>query len=120
MKGDYPDFKALYAHEELAEHFLLSPHERLLISQLRGDLNRHGAAVLLKSLSYLGYFPDNLDGVPPEIKEFIAKQFNLLWDISTDYPTGERTRCYHLALIHKSLRWRFPTVPPPSAPGDRC
>jgi len=64
MKGDYPHFRALYAHEELVEHFLLAPHERLLISQLRGDVNRHGAAVLLKSLSYLGYFPDNLDCVP--------------------------------------------------------
>jgi hypothetical protein len=49
LKGDYPHFKALYAHEELAEHFLLTPPERLLISQLRGDLNRQGAAVLLKS-----------------------------------------------------------------------
>src|SRR5688572_25374430 len=60
MKGDYPHFKALYAHEELAEHLLLTPHERLLISQLRGDVNRHGAAVLLKSLSYLKALADKL------------------------------------------------------------
>ncbi len=82
MKGDYPHFKALYAHEELVELFLLTPPERLLISQLRGDVNRHGAAVLLKSLSCLGYFPDNLADVPPEIKEFVAKQLDLLWDIN--------------------------------------
>ncbi len=110
MKGDYPRFKALYAHEELVAHFLLTPHERSLISQLRGDVNRHGAAVLLKSLSCLGYFPDHLADVPPEIKEFVAKQLDLLWDISAEYPTDERTRRYHLALIRKYLGWRFPTA----------
>jgi hypothetical protein len=31
MKGDYPRFKASYAHEELVEHFLLSPAERTLV-----------------------------------------------------------------------------------------
>ena len=110
MKGDYPHFRAGYGHEELVEHFLLTPDERSLISPLRGDVNRHGAAVLLKSLSYLGYFPDNLDAVPPEIKEFIAKQLDLLWDISVEYPTDERTRRYHLALLRKALGWRFPTA----------
>ena len=57
MKGDYPRFKATYTHEELVEHFLLSPAERALVDTCHGDANRHGVAVLLKAVQYLGYFP---------------------------------------------------------------
>jgi hypothetical protein len=35
MKGDDPRFKATYAHEELVEHFLLSPGEQVLIDTCR-------------------------------------------------------------------------------------
>jgi hypothetical protein len=34
MTGDYPCFKASYAHEELVEHFLLSPAEHTLVALL--------------------------------------------------------------------------------------
>jgi len=57
MKGDYPRFRTSYSHDELVEHFLLTPAEQHLIAQCRGDVNRHGVAVLLTSLRYLGYFP---------------------------------------------------------------
>jgi hypothetical protein len=53
MKGDYPRFRALYSHDDLVEHFLLTPDEQRLIAQCRGDVNRHGVAVLLTSLRYL-------------------------------------------------------------------
>jgi hypothetical protein len=82
MKGDYPRFRAAYSHEELAEQFLLTPTDLELISQCRGDINRHGMAVLLKSLFYLGYFPDSLRAIPSEVREFIAKQLGALWDPS--------------------------------------
>ena len=64
MTGDYPRFKAAYTHEELVEHFLLSPAEHTLVETCRGDVNRHGVAVLLKAVQYLGYFPDDLQQVP--------------------------------------------------------
>ena len=47
MKGDYPCFKAAYVHEELAEHFLLSPAEHALVETCHGETNRHSVAVLL-------------------------------------------------------------------------
>ena len=50
MKGDYPRFKAAYTQDELIEHFLLTPAERALVDTCRGDMNRHGVAVLLKGL----------------------------------------------------------------------
>jgi hypothetical protein len=77
MKGDYPRFRAAYSHEELAEQFLLTPTDLELISQCRGDINRHGIAVLLKSLLYLGYFPNSLRAIPSELREFIAKQLGV-------------------------------------------
>ena len=59
MQGDYPRFKTTYTHDELVEHFLLSPAERTLIDTCYGDANRHGVAVLLKTVQHLGYFPDS-------------------------------------------------------------
>ncbi len=47
MKGDYPCFKATYHHDELVEHFLLTPVERALVDTCYGDANRYGVAVLL-------------------------------------------------------------------------
>jgi hypothetical protein len=59
MTGDYPSLKATYAHEELVEHFLLSPAKRTLLDTCHGDVNRHGIAVLLKAAQYLDYFPND-------------------------------------------------------------
>jgi hypothetical protein len=109
MKGDYPRFKATYTHEELVEYFLLSPAERALIDSCRGDVNRHGVAVLLKSVQYLGYFPDDLSQVPQEVRTFIAHQLQLLWDHTAHYPRHHSTRDVHFALIRQHIGWRFPT-----------
>jgi TnpA family transposase len=65
---------------------------------------------LLKSLLYLGYFPNSLRAIPSEVREFIAKQLGALWDPSGHYPADERTRRYHIALIRKHIGWRFPTA----------
>lgn len=99
MKGDYPRFRAAYEREELAAHFHLTASDLELIGQCRGDVNRQGVAVLLKSLGHLGYFPDDLHEAPREVKEYLAGQLNLLWDYTEHYPADERTRRYHLALI---------------------
>ena len=74
MTGDYPSFRATYAHEELVEHFLLSPAERALVDTCHGDVNRHGMAVLLKTVQYLGCFPDDLQQMPEAVRTFIAHQ----------------------------------------------
>jgi hypothetical protein len=109
MAGDYPRFKASYTHEELVEHFLLSPAEHALIATCRGDVNRHGAAVLLKAVQYLGYFPDDLRQVPETVRTFIAHQLQLLWDHTADYPRHPSTRDVHVALIRQHTGLRFPT-----------
>ena len=50
MKGDYPGCKGTYTDEELAEHVLLTSAEHALVETCRGDVKRHGVAVLLKAL----------------------------------------------------------------------
>jgi hypothetical protein len=67
MQGDYPCFNATYIHEELVEHFLLTPADRAVVNTCRGEANRHGVAVLLKSVQYLGYFPDSLGQAPEAV-----------------------------------------------------
>ena len=110
MTGDYPRFKATYTHDELVEHFLLSPAERALVDSCRGAANRHGVAVLLKAVQYLGYFPDTLQHVPEAVRLFIAHQLQLLWDHTAAYPWQSRSHDTHLALIRQHLDWRFPTA----------
>lgn len=48
--------------------------------------------------------------MPVEAKEFVAKQLNLLWEPSAQYPADERTQRYHLSLIRQHTGWRFPTA----------
>ena len=108
MKGDYPRFKVTYTHEELVEHFLLTPAERTLVDTCRGEANRHGVAVLLKAVQYLGYFPDELPQVPVVVRTFIAHQLQLLWDHAdisapSQYPrcpSGLDSAAYGLPLSH--------------------
>jgi len=40
MSGAYPHFKPSYTHEELLEHFLLTPADLQLILACRGETNR--------------------------------------------------------------------------------
>lgn len=109
MNGDYPHFKATYAHEELVEHFLLTPAECALIDTCRGEVHRHAVAVLLKAVQYLGYFPNDLQQVPSAVKTFLAHQLGLLWDRPADYPWRSGTHDAHLVLIRQYTGYRFPT-----------
>jgi len=110
MKGDYPRFQESYSHEELIEHFLMDEEEREFIAQFRGDANRHGAALLLKSVEHLGYFPRQANEIPTVVKIFIAKQLNLTGDLSIQYLWASRTRGDHLAWIRQQTGFRFPAA----------
>ena len=45
----YPQFRSSYSHEEMVEHFLLTPAELQLVLTCRGDANRCGMARLAMS-----------------------------------------------------------------------
>jgi len=108
MKGDYPQFQKSYSHEELIEHFMLNEAEREFIVQFRGEDKRHGAAILLKSLQHLGYFPREVSGIPIEVRLFIAEKLGLSGDLSMQYPWDSRTLGYHLASIRQYTGFQFP------------
>ena len=110
MSGVYPYFKPRYTHEELVEHFLLTPADLQLVLTCRGDANRCGMAFQLKALTYLGYVPEKLDRMPGVVRSFIAGQLGLLWDSCDEYPWDGRTRDQHLFLIRQHTGWRFPTA----------
>lgn len=110
MKGDYPRFRASYQHEELVEHFFLHTTELEFAQGFRGDVNRNAVAVLLKSLLYLGYFPESLVQVPESVRTFIANQLSLLWDHTPLYRWQSGTKDHHLSLIRKYTGWCFPTA----------
>jgi hypothetical protein len=46
----------------------------------RGEVKHCGMALLLKALTYLGYVPDRLQGIPDEVRTFVAGQLGLMWD----------------------------------------
>jgi hypothetical protein len=73
----YPSFQPSYSHEDLVEHFLLAPSELELVLQCRGDANRCGMALLLKTLPHLGYVPGRLDEIPPAVRDFVARQIGV-------------------------------------------
>jgi len=106
----YPQFRSSYSHEEMVEHFLLTPAELQLVLTCRGDANRCGMALLLKTISHLGYVPDPLPKIPEEVRAFVAAQLGLLWDSSESYSWHGSTLDYHLAQIRQHSGWRFPTA----------
>jgi hypothetical protein len=79
------------------------------VETCHGDANRHSVAVLLKTVQHLGYFPDDLQQVPPAVRTFIAQRLQLLRDRTAEYPWHSSTRHRYLALIRQQLGWRFPT-----------
>ena len=51
----YPQFRSSYSHEEMIEHFLLTPAELQLVLTCRGDANRCGMASLAMSTPHFGF-----------------------------------------------------------------
>jgi hypothetical protein len=106
----YPGFQSSYTQEELIEHFLLTPAEIALVLSCRGDANRCGMALLLKTLPYLGYVPNGVAQIPPAVRTFVAGQLGLLWDQSEQYAWDGRTRDQHLFLIRQHTGWHPATA----------
>jgi hypothetical protein len=102
---NYPSFQSSYSHEDLVEHFLLTPGEVELVLKCRGDANRCGMALLLKTLPHLGYVPDRLNDIPLEVREFVAGQLGLLWGCSESCPWHSTTFDHHLAQVRESTGW---------------
>jgi hypothetical protein len=60
----------------------LAPVELQLVLACRDDPHGCGMALLLKTLSPIGYVPDAMPRIPGEVRSFVAGQLGLLWDPS--------------------------------------
>jgi len=79
----------------------------MFVEECRGEANRLGFALLLKSLQHLGYFPEKPEEIPYSVKVFIAKQLKVPEQALVDYAWSSRTRDNHLALIREETGFRF-------------
>lgn len=110
MKADYPRFNALYFHEELTEHFSLAAAEHRFLRRFRGKANRFTAALMLKSLGYLGYFPKRSREIPIAIRRFVGQQLGDPQLIDVPGVVAQRSRVRQWADIRAFTGWRPATT----------
>ena len=68
MANAYPQFRSSYSHEEMVEHFVLTPAELQLVLTCRGDVNVVGWRCSLKTFSHVGYVPGQMPQIPKEVR----------------------------------------------------
>lgn len=110
IKNLYPRFEESYQEDELIEHFWITNDEIIFVETFRNEVNRQAAAILLKSLDHLGYFPDSFDQVPEQVKLFIARQLNSLWELTNDYDWLSSAKDRHCSLIREFGGWNPSTA----------
>jgi hypothetical protein len=84
---------------DLLAFFTLSDDELELIGDRRGDHNRLGFGLQLKTLPYLGFVPDDLASAPPRVVSYLALQLSVSTDALQQYGDREHTRTDHLQEI---------------------
>lgn len=76
----YPRFRTQWHPDDLAHDISLSADELQWIDRFYGSgrkANRIGFAILLRSLLFLGYFPERKSDVPLAVVEHLAGQLGL-------------------------------------------
>lgn len=89
-------------------YFTLTPADKEVVGSRRGDANRLGAALLLCSLRYLGYFPADIKHTPANVVAFVAEQLELSPIVLADYAGRGETRWEHLPQMMNHLGFRRP------------
>ncbi|MGH2412466.1 MAG: DUF4158 domain-containing protein [Microcystaceae cyanobacterium] len=104
-------FPSTLPESDLIQYFTLTADDRVQIDRQRQMHNRLGFALQLSSLSYLGFCPDDLQQVPSEIIEYLARQLQTQADELTRYAQRAQTRTEHLQQIQSYLKFRAPIGP---------
>jgi TnpA family transposase len=91
---------------DLLAFFTLSDDELELIGDRRGDHNRLGFGLQLKTLPYLGFVPDDLSSAPARVVSYLALQLSVPSDALQQYGDREHTRTDHLQEIQARLGFR--------------
>jgi TnpA family transposase len=106
-REDLSNFPSTIDENDLIAHFLLTPDDLTLVRSNRTATQRLGFALLLCSLRYLGFFPQNLLTAPDNVIHYVAEQINC--DVEAIMSYGERsdTRQEHQRAIMTYLGFRW-------------
>lgn len=83
------NFPAEIGEVDKTAFFTLTNNDLALINRRTGEQNRLGFAILLCSLRFLGFIPDNLQNVPKALLQYLAEQLQINDAI---IPTYQRIR----------------------------
>jgi TnpA family transposase len=89
--------------DDLAVYFTLTPLDKSFIIKQRREHNRFGFAVLLCTLRYLGFCPNDLQSIPTAIIDYLGKQLKIASNKLAQYGTRAQTRTEHLQVIQHYL-----------------
>jgi len=93
-------------YQDLATFFTLSETDKAQIPIHRPAYNRLGFAIQLSTLRFMGFVPDNLQGIPPAIVDYLARQLDVMPDVLAEYGTRSQTRTEHLRMIMQYIGFR--------------
>lgn len=98
------------SRHDLVRFFTLSSDDVGFVRQARGDANRLGIAVLLCTLRWLGYVPEDISAAPGSIAARVATQLGVPAEALSGYGSRPQTRGDHLAAVCSHEGWRQPTA----------
>lgn len=76
--GDVLDqFPGVVGEADLITYFMLTPADRDQVLLNRTDTQRLGFALLLCSLRYLGFFPEDVRAAPEPVVSYVAPARNI-------------------------------------------
>lgn len=111
LKADHREalsnFPSTIDENDLIAHFLLTPDDLALITSNRTETQRLGFALLLCSLRYLGFFPQNLLTAPDNIMLYLAEQTDSDVEAIISYGQRADTRQEHQRIIMNYLGFRW-------------
>ena len=100
------NFPGIINEDDLITHFLLTPNDLEEIQLNRTNTQRIGFAVLLCSLRYLGFFPNDMDSVPDNVILYLAEQLACKPEDLAKYGQRGATRGEHQNVIMRYLGFR--------------
>lgn len=97
----YPSLRPQMCEDDLIAHFTLDDDDQDLIKTVRKDASRLGFAVLVKTLSFLGYPPRRKNDIPHAVVQWIAEQMGLDGDLFRQYRWKGPLWKHHLSIARQ-------------------
>ena len=92
--------------DDLFVFFQLSDEDKGEVRRQRDAQNRLGYALQLCILRYLGFVPDHLQAIPPEVIAFVAEQLEIDPRVLPLYANRRRTQTDHQLHVQAYLQFR--------------